>query len=77
MTTLGTCPRCSGLLVVGNGARSRTDDATEVCGPCGMDEVLRLLPGGPGYAGQEDWPVQWCEATKVNVAKFNAMPQDG
>lgn len=35
------CPRCNGPLPVGYpGARSRADNATEVCSDCGTEEAM-------------------------------------
>ena len=51
------CPRCDGPLWAGeyHPAVSRTDDATDVCAPCGLREALEQYAGV--LAPQAAWPV--------------------
>lgn len=61
--TLPVCPRCMGFIprneVAGAypGAMSRTDNETEICSECGLEEALSGLARG-GNGSQEDWPVK-------------------
>jgi hypothetical protein len=73
---LGACPRCSGILAIGYGAISRTDDETEICGPCGSDEVYVVLEGRPAVR-QDEWPVEWCESTRKMQAAWAAFQASG
>lgn len=67
---LPVCPRCLGYIPENRkageheGARSRTDNRTEVCTPCGIEEAAEDRRDGifrnPDVAlvRQEDWPHQ-------------------
>ena len=50
------CPRCLRQMTAQRGALSRTDNKTEVCPECGMDEALEALRGV--LTGRGSWPVQ-------------------
>lgn len=57
MSTSPVCPRCHGFIPSNErpgeypGARSRADNATEVCSDCGTEEAIVLL------APVDQWPV--------------------
>lgn len=54
-----TCPRC-GVNPADKWCRSRTDNTTHLCNPCGNAEAMEdyhgLKPGG--LTPQSEWPVK-------------------
>lgn len=59
MTQPTTCPRCAARPVRDDwhphGALSRTDDLTEVCSDCGLDEAI--MSWGGRLQPQTEWPI--------------------
>ena len=61
-TNLPPCPRCTGPIpnavatVYHTGAISRTDNQTEICSDCGLDEALRVFASARAIP-QTEWPV--------------------
>lgn len=50
------CPRCGGPQWRAVGAISRTDNATEICPDCGLEEALEA----PDYTPRDAWPIsEW------------------
>lgn len=64
------CPRCGHKIPndaspgAYGGALSRTDDTTEVCSNCGVNEALEHLAGI--LTPQEHWPVPFIERLLAN-----------
>jgi len=58
-----TCPRCGDPIPNAAyrgqyaGAISRTDDMTEVCSGCGVDEALSRIVEKGSLISQDHWPV--------------------
>ena len=55
------CPRCGGFIPSNDapgshpGALSRTDDTTEVCSSCGVEEALDQMEAGGARPSRDGW----------------------